>query len=96
MITVHRHYRVAGKPQLNAHIEISPLGKLSIDVMETHQHHAADFEQVKFEKKIGHTRIVSTNKKRPWQLFLEEQDARELSHLIEDATDELEQLMNDL
>lgn len=96
MITVHRHYRVAGKPQLHAHIEVNPLGRLCVDVMETHQHHVAEFEQVKFEKQSGHTRIVSTNKKRPWQLSLEEPDARELSHLIEDATDELERLMNDL
>ncbi len=49
MITVHRRYRVAGKPQLHAHVGVNPLGKLSVDVLETHQHHVAEFEQVKFE-----------------------------------------------
>ncbi|GIA97768.1 hypothetical protein [Vibrio cholerae] len=96
MITVHRQYRVAGKPQLHAHVEVNPLGKLSVDVLETHQHHVAEFEQVKFEKQQGHVRIVSTNQKRPWQIALEAPDAQDLEHLMQDATNEYEQLMIDL
>lgn len=96
MITAHRNYRMVGKSGLHAHVEVSPLGKLRVDVIETNQHHMAKFEQVKFEKQNKHVRIVNKQKDHPWHIILEESDASELNHLIEDAIEEYEQLMKDL
>ncbi|KZN61921.1 hypothetical protein N473_20480 [Pseudoalteromonas luteoviolacea CPMOR-1] len=96
MITIHREYCLSGEKGLHAHIEVFPTGQLDVDIVELHEHHSTQFDNIKYEHTGADIIITGIEGSTSWQVVLKERDARELSHLISDANEEYEILMRDL
>ncbi|MDF2152702.1 hypothetical protein [Vibrio sp. CAU 1672] len=96
MIAVHREYCLSNRPGLHAHVEVNPVGKLEVEIVELHEHHTTEFDDLSFESRGGETRVCGKEATKPWQVKLAATDALELSHLIDEANEELETLMRDL
>lgn len=100
MLSIQRNYLLKDSKQLHARVEVIPTGLLEIEIIEKHQTHAAEFEHIQFERKGRVTQLIGQNdnngKAITWKLPLANDDAKELEHLIEEASEELEILMRDL
>ncbi len=96
MITVHRDYCLSRRPDLHAHIEVNPVGKLKVELVELQKCHSTEFDDLSFESWGSETRICGKENAHKWQFKLAESDAKELSHLVEEASEEYEILMSDL
>ncbi|NOH47971.1 hypothetical protein F0262_07860 [Vibrio rotiferianus] len=96
MITVHREYCLSNSPDLHAHVEVNPVGKLEVEIVELHEHHTTEFDDLSFESSGAKTRICGKEDTVPWQFNLAKTDALELSHLVDEANEEYETLMSDL
>ncbi|MGP8305937.1 hypothetical protein [Vibrio sp. YIC-376] len=96
MIAVHRDYCLSRHPDLHAHIEVNPVGKLNVEIVELHECHSTAFDDLSFECRGRETSICGKDSADNWQLKLAASDAIELSHLVEEASEEYEILMNDL
>ncbi|GLR05656.1 hypothetical protein GCM10007906_32440 [Vibrio hyugaensis] len=96
MIAVHREYCLSNSPDLHAHVEVNPVGKLEVEIVELHEHHTTEFDDLSFENQGGETRIYGKENTVPWQFNLAKTDALELSHLVDEANEEYETLMSDL
>ncbi|WP_428773982.1 hypothetical protein [Vibrio sp.] len=100
MLAKHRNYLLQDAKPLHAHVEVIPTGLIAVEILEKHQNHQSEFDQLHFDRSGNTTKLVGKEvyRGRPveWQLPLAEQDANELEHLIEEASEELEILMRDL
>ena len=96
MLAVHRDYCLSSSPNLHAHVEVNPVGKLEIDIVELHEHHTTEFDDLSFESCGAQTRICGKEDTVSWHFNLTKTDALELSHLVEEANEEYETLMSDL
>ncbi|KZN33189.1 hypothetical protein [Pseudoalteromonas luteoviolacea] len=96
MISVHREYCLSGDKNLHAHVEVYPTGTLDVDIVELHEHHTTEFNNIKYEHNGADIALTGKEGAVTWQVILKERDARELSHLIADANEEYEILMRDL
>ncbi|PFG57920.1 hypothetical protein ATG66_0420 [Vibrio sp. ES.051] len=96
MIAVHRDYRLSNSSGLHAHVEVNPVGKLEVEIVELQERHTTEFDNLSFESCGCETRICGQDETTPWQVNLAVTDALELSHLVEEANEEYEILMNDL
>ncbi|MBR9788314.1 MAG: hypothetical protein GYB40_10300 [Vibrionaceae bacterium] len=96
MIAIHRDYCLSRRPDLHAHVEVNPVGKLKVEIVELQQCHSTAFDDLSFENRGNETCICGKENAAPWQFKLAVSDAKELSHLVEEASEEYETLMNDL
>ncbi len=96
MIVVHRDYCLSRRPDLHAHIEVNPVGKLKVEIIELQKCHSTEFDDLSFESRGNETRICGSENADKWQFKLAASDALELSHLVEEASEEYEILMSDL
>ncbi|MGF1681813.1 hypothetical protein [Photobacterium minamisatsumaniensis] len=98
MIKTHRNFLLQGNNQHHAHIHINPIGELDIDIIESEQHHSAEFDDLTFKCSGAMTTLVGVDPKvnKQWHLSLDNRDAEELNVLITQATEEFEVLMKDL
>ena len=96
MIAVHREYCLSNSPDLHAHVEVNPVGKLEVEIVELRERHITEFEDLSFESRGVQTRICGKEDTVPWQFNLAKTDALELSHLVDEANEEYETLMSDL
>lgn len=100
MMERHRNYILKSNKQLHASVNVIPTGLIEIEIIEKQQCHAAEFDHLHFERDGKLTTLVGENtsngKPVQWQVPLANDDAKELEHLIEEATEELEILMRDL
>lgn len=100
MLARHRDYLLKDKKKLHAHVQIIPTGSVEIEIVEKHQCHAAEFKEIHFERKGSVTQLVgihtSNGKPTQWQVPFTNDDAKELEHLIDEASEEFEILMRDL
>ncbi len=96
MISVHRDYCLSRRPDLHAHIEVNPVGKLKVELVELQECHSTEFDDLSFESRGNEIRIWGKENANRWQLKLAASDAMELSHLVEEANEEYETLMSDL
>ena len=96
MIAVHREYCLSNSPDLHAHVEVNPVGKLEVEIVELQERHITEFEDLSFESRGAQTRICGKEDTVLWQFILAKTDALELSHLVDEANEEYETLMSDL
>lgn len=96
MIAIHRDYCLSRNPGLHAHIEVNPVGKLKVEIVEQQESHTTAFDDLSFVSSGGETRVSGKDDSTSWHFNLANSDARELSHLVEEASEEYEILMNDL
>ncbi|MEI8634374.1 hypothetical protein P4S72_24845 [Vibrio sp. PP-XX7] len=99
MIKVHRDYLTRDKHHRRAHVEVNPVGYLDIDIIGRNECYHCDFEYIYFENSGEKTKVIGHEQgknNKVWQLMLSDQDARELTHLIEEANETYELLMKDL
>ncbi len=96
MIAVHRDYCLSRRPDLHAHIEVNPVGKLRVEIVELQECHSTEFNDLSFENHGNETRVCGRDDENKWQFKLAISDADELSHLVDAANEEYEILMNDL
>jgi len=96
MITIHRHYRLSNRPDLHAHVEVNPIGQLDVEIVELHEHHSTEFDDLTFKTRGQKTQVCGKEKTLPWHLNLDANDAKDLSTVINEANEEYETLMRDL
>ncbi|UFN72268.1 hypothetical protein LN249_17695 [Vibrio alginolyticus] len=96
MIAVHRDYCLSNSSDLHAHVKVNPVGKLEVEIVKLQERHTTEFDDLSFESRGCETRICGKEDTTPWQFNLAVTDALELSHLVEEANEEYEILMNDL
>ncbi|CAE6943967.1 hypothetical protein [Vibrio sp. B1FLJ16] len=96
MIVVHRDYCLSRRPDLHAHIEVNPVGKLNVEIVELQECHSTEFDDLSFESRGNEARVCGKENADKWYFKLAMTDAMELSHLVEEANEEYETLMNDL
>lgn len=46
MIAVHRDYCLSRRPDLHAHIEVNPVGKLKVEIVELQECHSTAFDDL--------------------------------------------------
>ena len=86
-------YRIV---QIYTHIEVNPVGKLEVEIVELQERHITEFEDLSFEIRGAQTRIYGKEGMVPWQFNLAKPDALELPHLVDEANEEYETSMRDL
>ena len=86
-------YRIV---QIYTHIEVNPVGKLEVEIVELQERHITEFEDLSFEIRGAQTRIYGKEGMVPWQFNLAKTDALELPHLVDEANEEYETSMRDL
>ncbi|GAB2666813.1 hypothetical protein [Vibrio panuliri] len=96
MIAVHREYCLTNSPNLHAHFEVNPTGKLAVEIIELNQRHMTEFDDLVFQSNQGGIEVCGKEQRVPWRCHLAISDALELSTLVEEANEELEVLMRDL
>ncbi len=96
MIKVHRHYTLTNDKHLHAHVVVNPVGLFELEIVELNERHTTDFDNLLFESTKAGTKIRSKERTDPWQVFLANKDAREITHLIDEANEEYEDLMTNL
>ncbi|EGQ8505831.1 TPA: hypothetical protein N2889_005204 [Vibrio parahaemolyticus] len=96
MIAVHRDYCLSSSSELHAHVKVNPVGRLEVEIIELEERHTTEFDDLSFESRGCETRVCGKEDATPWQFNLAVTDALELSHLVEEANEEYEILMNDL
>ncbi|WP_194437919.1 hypothetical protein [Vibrio fluminensis] len=96
MIATHRKYCLSNRPNLHAHFEVNPIGKLDVEIIELQEHHTTEFDDLTFKSKGNCIEVSGKEHSVPWQCNLAVSDALELSTLIEEANEEYEVLMRDL
>lgn len=102
MLAKSRHVTLHGKCPRHADISVLGTCMLEVNIQENHNQFKAEFEELCFIKHSKETELVCKHRestgteKEHWHLKLDNEDAFELEHLIEQAEDEFEALMNDL
>lgn len=96
MIVTHRQYCLTNRPNLHAHFQVNPVGKLEVEIIELQEHHSTEFNDLCFESKGSCIKVSGKEQSVPWQCHLAVSDALELSSLVEEANEEYEMLMRDL
>lgn len=100
MLAEHRQYTLPGKKVLHADVTVNPTGELEVDIKEKKNHLTAEFEELHFCSGRQKTDLVCQEPVGDhairWHIYLANQDAEELEHLIEEAEEEFEILMRDL
>ncbi|KLV10158.1 hypothetical protein C9I92_21690 [Photobacterium ganghwense] len=100
MFAKHRAYVLAKKKRPKAQVTINPTGNIHIDVKDEKKALDGDFEDLSFQKNGKVTILVcqkhSKQKQHCWRIELSDEDAKELTRLINEAEDEFEILMRDL
>ncbi|MEZ8720695.1 hypothetical protein AB6D66_06420 [Vibrio pomeroyi] len=99
MFAIHREYELQNQQHFHAHIQVKPTGNLEFEILESHEHHDTDFNHLSFEAEKGKTKVLGrdeSGQQTDWQLLLEEEDAKELNHLVVLVSEQYETLMRDL
>ncbi|HAS63793.1 MAG TPA: hypothetical protein DCS35_15280 [Vibrio sp.] len=96
MLAIQRKYCLSNRPNLHVQFEVNPIGKLEVEIIELHQHHSTDFEDLSFRSQGNVIEVCGREKHVPWRCNLAVSDALELSSLVEEANEEYEVLMRDL
>ncbi|EGU49384.1 hypothetical protein VII00023_10120 [Vibrio ichthyoenteri ATCC 700023] len=96
MITVERKYCLSDSPDLHARVEVNPLGKLEVEIIELNQRHSSEFDDLSFICSEGGIRVCGKDNALSWHLSLATGDGLELSNLVDNAHEEYETLMRDL
>ncbi|UTV29941.1 hypothetical protein [Photobacterium atrarenae] len=100
MLAEHRQFILPGQKELHANIKVIPTGELEVNIQEEAHQFQAEFEELYFYTAGNSTELVCREQLGSdavrWQLYLANEDARELAKLIELAEEEFEILMRDL
>lgn len=96
MIAIHRKYSLSNRPNLHARFEVNPIGRLEVEIVELHERHSTEFEDLSFKSRGNTIEVCGKEERVPWQCGLAATDAQELSSLVEEANEEYEVLMRDL
>ncbi len=96
MIAIEREYCLSNSPGLHARIEVNPVGKLDVEIVELNERHSSEFDDLSFESSKGVIRVCGKEDTAVWHLSLKNGDGLELSTLVDKANEEYETLMRDL